>query len=508
MSYKVKNRNLFNTANVGQISCSKGIWLILFLVGLVFPLLFFLTGCEPAETQTEVRSEYRDELPASRRKHRPPNIVLVTICSGRYQQMGFSGYSRPTTPFIDSLADRGVSFSNAVASSSWTKPTTATILTGLTPNVHRMTDYYEIGDIRSEDFEPKRTLSNDIVTIAECLKEVGYATFYRNNNIHASQFFNMDQGFDDAPLLRSNVETPKMLDDFNQWVKSIDDDQPFFFFMLTRDTHLPYMPDYEYYRKFSRDQKPIPADRYEQVAVAIRVAMARAEKSDLDIPERFRQAFIDLYDGELAQLDNSLRRLPEILEENGKLSNTLIVVTADHGERLFDAHGVLGHSRSFMEEAVLHVPLIFFGKSVPSGMNVDDVVRTIDIYPTLAEIAGANPPDIIQGRSLTPYFSGKPMEPVNAFGSYGEDAHVVRWDKYKLHRTGENEISQLFDIEKDPDEVSNVRDKYPEITGYLESELEKWLDMEAKLRELVSTGETRELTPEVIENLRSLGYIQ
>ena len=319
--------------------------------------------------------------------------------------MGFAGYSRPTTPFIDSLAAKGVSFSNAVASSSWTKPTTATILTGLTPNVHRMTDYYELGVILSKDFKPKRTLSDDIVTIAECLKEVGYATFCRNNNIHASQFFNMTQGFDDTPLMRGDVETPEMLEDFNQWVKTADDDQPFFFFMLTRDAHLPYIPDYEYYQKFSSGKEPIPPERFRKIAASVRISITRAEKKGVEVPERYKQALIDLYDAELAQLDNALSRLPEILEENGKLSDTLVVITVDHGERLFDAHGALGHSRGFMEEAVLHVPLIFFGNSAPSGMNVDDVVRTIDIYPTLAEIAGANPPDIIQGRSLTPYFS-------------------------------------------------------------------------------------------------------
>ena len=100
------------------------------------------------------------------------------------------------------------------------------------------------------------------------------------------------------------------------------------------------------------------------------------------------------------------------------------------------------------------------------------------------------------------------MEPVSAFSSYRELTHVVRWDKYKLHRSEKKGESKLFDIEMDPSEVSDICKEYPEIVGHLEGELERWLDMEAKLRELVSTGERRELTPEIIENLRSLGYIQ
>ena len=469
-------------------------------------LMSFIAGCEPSDDSRSVDGSVTSRHGANIEKSRP-NIVLITICTGRYRQFGIGGYGRPTSPFIDSLAASGVSFETAVASSSWTKPTTATILTGLTPNVHGMTDYYEYNTIISKGFEPKRTLSDDVVTIAECLKEAGYATSCRNNNIHASQFFNMTQGFDDCPLVTGQTDTPKMLKSFSDWLGSLDKKQPFFFFMLTRDAHIPYLPSYEYYRKFSRSDSQVGPKMLRNYAFGLRKHVADLEKKKVAVPDAVKRDFIDLYDAELAQLDNALREIPRILDKHGVSSNTLVILTADHGERLFGQHGYLGHSRVFMGEEVLQVPLVFSGAGIPQGVRIKDIVRTIDLYPTIASIAGADAPDMIQGRSLVPYFRGEALDAVSAFASYRGVAHVCRLGQYKLHRSKDG-AHQLFDLASDPDEINDLAEGLPEIAGELAGKLDHWLEMEAELQKLVSSGETRELTPDVIERLRSLGYIQ
>lgn len=437
-----------------------------------------------------------------------PNVVLVTICSCRYANLGIAGYKRPTSPFIDRLAADGVLFDQASASSSWTKPTTASILTGLTPNVHGMTDYYEYGDIVRKGFEPKRILADDVVTLAECLKEAGYATFCRNNNIHAGEFFNMVQGFDDSRIVGEAFSTGYMLRDFRNWLKTQDANKPVFFFLLTRDAHIPYVPQYEYYRRFSRSAKLIPEAQLLQRSNELKNKITALVRDNQPIPEDMKQLMVDLYDADLAQLNDMLANIPKVLAEAGRGRNTVIILTADHGERFFDAHGAISHAGGFLEEHIVHVPLIFHGAGMPKGKKISSVVRSIDIYPTITDLAGAEPPDVVQGTSLLPLIAGDDSFPeLTAFASYMEEDHMVRRNNYKFHQLRDGTLS-LFDVSRDPQELVNLMETEPEIAAEMEKLLDDWLEQERALRQLVARGQTRELSPEVIEELRSLGYVE
>lgn len=437
-----------------------------------------------------------------------PNIILVTICTGRFWNMGIGGYDRDTTPFIDALAKRGVLFSDAVSSSSWTKPTTASILTGMTPNVHGMTDYYEYGDIRRQGFAPKRVLADEIITIAECLGEAGYKTFCRNNNIHASHFFNMTQGFDDAPPIYGNYETPMMLADLEAFLDKTDADTPFFAFMLTRDAHVPYMPEYKFYRKFCRSKQPVPPSELRQHCASMKVRLNQMSKNRLPFSQQQKRDYIDLYDAELNQLDMALSTIPSLLQKTKRDGNTVIIITADHGERFFGAHGPLGHAGGFMGEALTHIPLVFFGSGIPDNRVIDKQVRSIDLYPTLAALAGATSPPVVQGRSLLPLICGDTSQPeLSAFTSYREQDHAVRMDGYKLHLFADGH-TELYDIKDDPHELKELSQSHPEQGDKLADELKRWMDLEAKLSEQVARGEMRELSPEALEALRDLGYIE
>lgn len=474
--------------------------------------LIFCAGCDksdssnssaPQDAKQGDAKKCIETLRASR-----PNIVLITICTGRFWNMGIGGYDRDTTPFIDSLAQRGVLFTDAVASSSWTKPTTASILTGMTPNVHGMTDYYEYSDIRSRGFSPKRVLADEIITIAECLKQAGYATFGRNNNIHASHFFNMLQGFDDAPPIYRHHETPMMLDDLSSFLKKTDADTPFFAFILTRDAHIPYIPNYEFYRKFCRSKTPYPRDGFEQHCAQMKVRFTEMAKRKIPLTDEQKRDYIDLYDAELNQLDTALSKLPDVLKSAGRDRNTVIVVTADHGERFFGAHGALSHAGGFMGEALTHIPLVFTGAQIPEYRRVNQQVRSIDIYPTLADLAGAKPPPVVMGRSLIPAICGDTSHPTpSAFSSYRERDHAVRMDGFKLHLFADGH-TELYNVAEDPQELKELSESHPDKLDQLADELKRWLDLEAKLSEQVARGEMRELSPEVLEQLRDLGYIE
>jgi arylsulfatase A-like enzyme len=140
-------------------------------------------------------------------------------------------------------------------------------------------------------------------------------------------------------------------------------------------------------------------------------------------------------------------------------------------------------------------------------VKIDDVVRSIDVYPTLAALAGARPPGVVQGRSLLPRIRGEPMPPVSAFASYDGAFHVVRMGDDKLHLAEPAEFS-LYDVASDPEETSPRVDVAPEKVARLRRELQRWLDDEAALRRRVAQGDTKALSPDAIEQLRELGYIE
>lgn len=487
-------------------------WIAATILMIALLVVASTTGCEKyksdaPESTANVSAENieacQKKLEASR-----PNIILVTICTGRFWNMGIGGYDRDTTPFIDSLAKRGVLFSDAVSSSSWTKPTTASILTGMTPNVHGMTDYYEYGDIRSQGFSPKRVLADDIITIAECLKDAGYKTFCRNNNIHASHFFNMLQGFDDAPPVYGDFDTPMMLADLETFLEKSDTDTPFFAFMLTRDAHVPYAPSYEFYRKFCRSERIVPPSALLEYCELMKLGVNQMARERMPFPDQLKRDYVDLYDADLNQLDTDLSAIPALLKKTKRDANTVIIVTADHGERFFGAHGLLGHAGGFMGEALTHIPLVFSGWGIPDNRVVPQQVRSIDLYPTLAALAGATPPPVVQGRSLLPLICGDTSQPeLSAFTSYREQDHAVRMDGYKLHLFADGH-TELYNIKEDQHELKDLSQSQPEQADKLADELKRWLDLEAKLSEQVARGEMRELSPEALEALRDLGYIE
>jgi arylsulfatase A-like enzyme len=435
-----------------------------------------------------------------------PDIVLVTLCTFRMAHTGFGGYDRNTTPFLDSLAASGVLFENATSASSWTKPSVTSLLTGLTPNVHGLTDMSGDRDIIAGEFTPQRILADDVVTLAECLKDAGYATASRVNNVQAGEFYNIGQGFDDA-VTSHEMDTPAILRDFESWLARRPAGQPVFFFMLTRDAHMPYDPNYEYFEKFSRSERTVSRESYPGYRQWLHSRVKRRLDARRSVAPETQRQFIDLYDAELAQLDDALRALPDILERAGRRNRTLIVVIADHGERFFE-RGRIGHA-GIPDEATIHVPLIFAGLDVPIGKRVAPVVRSIDVYPTLAALAGAAAPDVLQGTSLVPILYGPPeaAEALTAFASFMESHHTVRQENYKLHlwRGGRR---SLYDLNRDPGEMNDVFAEKPDVAERLDQELIRWLDAEEALRAIVAQGGTRTLTPEVIEQLRSLGYIR
>ncbi len=477
---------------------------------LVLPTLFLITECGSPEPVSEGRSTVQPPV------HRvQPDIVIVMIDSLRYDHLGCYGYARPTSPQIDCLATEGVRFQNAISTTSWTLPAHAALFTGLFDETHGLLH----NDLR---------LSDNMVTLAELLRGVGYRTagFYGGPYLHPT--YGLSQGFDtwvscitkfdetlpqdivrtiaegDINISHSDITGYQTLEKVRLWLQALDD-RPFFLFLHLWDVHYDYIPPAHYIRMFDPDYNGALTGN----------DMMHNPDVRADMPRRDLEHLIALYDGEIRFTDDILSNILAEINGRKRLHEALVVVTADHGEEFFE-HGYKGHQRSLYEE-VVRIPLIFrwLGRLDP-GHVVKEQVRIIDIMPTVASLADVSLRSKVQGRDISPLLRGGKLKPEAALCTLHvtgmQELHAVRTNRQKLITSPspyeQRPNFQFFDLMRDPGELITQ----PIWTnGYYEarSTLNK-LRRESRLlsRRL---GETVRIAPPpdnaLREKLRSLGYL-
>ncbi|MGH7337617.1 MAG: sulfatase, partial [Myxococcota bacterium] len=336
----------------------------------------------------------------------PPNILVYLIDTLRADHLGCYGYPKPTSPAIDAFAERAVRFREARANASWTRPAVATILTGLYPITHQTQ--------RTQD-----RLSDRFVTVAERLSAAGWQTAMVTTNANVARKFGFGQGFDHFDYfaermrgpethVRSSVAQRAALD----WLDRRDPSRPFFVFVHTADPHDPYTPAPEFRRRFAAD--------VEDRRIGSRTSMAQLESLPEAQASAQRRALISLYDGEVAQNDESFGKLLAELARRGLDRTTAVLLTSDHGEEFFE-HGGWKHGQTLYEEQ-LRIPLVL---SLPGGRGagtvVADPVEQIDLAPTLLDLARLPIPRELPGRSLVPHVDGRsPARPGHVFYAWLE----------------------------------------------------------------------------------------
>lgn len=435
-----------------------------------------------------------------------PNVVLIEICSLRYDHLGCTGYDRPTSPTIDALASAGVLFGNCISQSSWTKPSTASILTGLGPNVHGLTEPYSVSEITAEGFMPTRALSPDVVTIAEALKLGGYQTAGFVANVNAWPVFGVSQGFDhyDYAYPRAGHALVHRLGD---WLRGSDPKKPFFAFMLFFDVHHAYDPPYAFYESLSRDENQVSVFDYPSYRAGTNFPFLYSIRSRPD-PDKIQpgqlEQWVDLYDGAVRTVDHAVEEVVEELVAQHLDHNTAILVVADHGDSLGE-HNRSGHGNSLYQELV-HVPLVMYLPGIRGGQVVDRLVRSIDIYPTVCEYCGVPVDAHVQGRSLLSMLKGKEKSSgaTIALSSMGNNRNAIQDGRWKLVRYGKME---LFDLESDPGETRDLSTRQP-------VEFDTWrMKLAEAVREDEELKQTYRASSSILdrnelEQLKSLGYIK
>jgi arylsulfatase A-like enzyme len=434
-----------------------------------------------------------------------PNLFLVTIESLRTDHVGCYGYDRATTPGLDRLATEGTRYSRASAPTSWTLTSHATLLTGLYPSAHRV-------------IEPRHRLAESYATLAETLQEAGYQCAGIVSGPFLRSAYGLQQGFeifDDSPSsvtqedAHGDITNPEMEARILRFLlEERDPSRPFFLFAYFWDVHYDYLPPPPYDTLFVPESAPSFDLRDYGSNPRVRPDMR---------PEELAYV-VSQYDGEIRCTDDALGRILDTLRGRGLWENTMIAVTADHGEEFFE-HGAKGHKNNLYAES-MNVPLIVKWAGNAARPATDDrLTGLLDLYATLAEAAGLAAP-ATDGRSLTAAPRG-PSDPLfqelvttyygrGASGRMkkaGEQWWAVQAGPYRLISVPARNVNVLFDVAADPMERAPLG---PDAAPLLEERLRLLPAWQGRMRAEASRHEDAgeaELTGGEIERLRSLGYL-
>jgi arylsulfatase A-like enzyme/cytochrome c-type biogenesis protein CcmH/NrfG len=393
-------------------------------------------------------------------------VLLVTIDTLRADHVGCYGDAGAATPTLDALARRGARFETAVAHVPLTAPSHASILTGHTPPVHGL---HNNGGF---------VLAPAVRTAAQDFHDAGYHTAAFVSGFPLDRRFGFDRGFelyeDHLPRGNDPRRTPYVerfadatTDVALRWLSSAVDSSkptPWFLWVHYYDPHAPYEP---------------PAD----------------------LAERFKSM---PYDGEIAFVDRELARVLKAIQDHGALDNTLVLVTADHGESLGE-HGEGTHG-VFIYDATLRVPWIMAGPQIAAGRVSTTVARSIDVLPTLLDYAGLSASGL-EGRSMRPAASGHEMEDTPSYAESLYSQFELGWAPLYGWRTARYKLieapqAELYDLQQDASERTNQISQKGALVGRLRAGLESALRQPGP--ETAAPGAT---DPDTVQRLRSLGYL-
>ncbi len=446
-------------------------------LGLALLLLIGIVGCEKTE--------------GNRR-----NVVLIVLDTVRADHLGLYGYGRPTSPALDRWSERGAVFDMALATSPWTLPSFGSIYTGELPSRH------SAGLLMPDEGQGRSFVALDptVPSLPQLLAARGYATAAVINNPFLHPQFGVARGFEtydyapgnNAQIRRADVIVQRSL----SWLDARDD-RPFFLVVHFFDPHMNYDPPLAVRGRFAKDYKG-------KLTLPISdLAGIREGKIELDDADR---TFIAAaYDEELLFVDVQLGRLFEGFRERGVLGDTVIVLTSDHGEELFD-HGGFEHGYSVHQE-VLHVPLVLWGPGI-DGKRYGGAVSIADISPTILEALGLPATEGVVGRSLWGVVTRDEVVPERELIAEGvlwgpERKALVRWPQKATLNVVSRERS-LYDLSTDPTEQRNLAGTQLAVVNSMLSDL---IDRVREAQRARIQQHAAAIPAETREQLRALGYL-
>lgn len=435
---------------------------------------------------------------------RQPDVYVIVMDTVRRDFMGFAGYERPTTPVLDAFAETATEYPRAKATAPWTLPSHASLFTGTYPFEHGARGYWDpkwtVEALqRMNNRGNVRGLSAERLTLAEWLSARGYRTgAVVANDVFLGERYGVDRGFDHYDL---GIErAPRINERALRWLDEADD-RPTFLFLNYMDAHKPYN-DAPVERL--GEQPPYEKPLVHRVQRAIHSQSPKLDRSEL-------AQIVRWYELGIANLDAAIGDLIAELEARGRLENSLIVITSDHGE-YFGEYDLFGHSKDVHEE-VLAIPLIVREPGQAEGRIDDRLIGLAQIPALIAEIVAPEATEL-------PFANAHPERVLGELhGSrmkdlkepWGPRLMRSRFALYEgpwklIHSTdGQHELHDLRVGERDNlalDQRSTVLDLQKQLMRLVERGSESLASLDAD----TLTAEEQELSPEEVERLESLGY--
>ncbi len=438
------------------------------------------------------------------------NVILISVDTLRADHLGCYGYTRDTSPNIDALAEDGIRFANAYASSSWTLPSHVSLMTSLHGVHHQV-------------YRDDERMDPELVTLAEMFHSGGFTCAAFTGGGFVSPAYGFAKGFDTYDVSAGGVfhqdSADRVFRSVSEWIDR-HVDRRFFLFLHTYQPHSPYACPLPYKVMYLDDDSLFGhADLFRH--------LGGKENLYRPLPEAERRNLIDLYDGEIRYVDDRLiAPLVAQLKGLGLYDRTLIVFLSDHGEEFFD-HGAWGHGQSLYDE-LLKVPLVLkLPGSEYGGTAPGTIVSLVDILPTLVDVMGWEPSSHAwDGESLVPVIEGKETEDRRFLADIGGNilrSHVPRkiatnrgrikmifnegYSPEDLEFFGfeppQRGPAELYDLAADPAESSSIADRQPSLAN----DILRWInEFYAGARK----GQTRKarIDQSVRDQLKALGYIR
>lgn len=419
-------------------------------------------------------------LTSSACKSRKPadfNVVLIVIDTLRSDHLSFYGYDTETAPFLAELADRSILFKNVFSASSWTSPATASIFTSLLPFQHGvMMGLMAI--IKTQKIDPDIKVNRipaEIDTITEVFKRSGFKTYGISDNLNIGEKQGFDQGFD--RLQTFNYRGARHVNNLlKKWKDGITTGGKYFLYLHYMDPHAPY------------HQHEPPTQTLKG-------------KKEISIAA---------YDSEIGYVD---RHIKEVYDSFGWEENTLLIITSDHGEGLWD-HGFMGHGYTLYREEI-QVPLLITLPDSREKKVVDRNVSTIDILPTVRELVGLPHSRQDEGENLVPLIRGKKTKTEERFiFSHLWNIDTRSRKKIEFQSTIYRNIHfilrvpsgrELYNLNRDKKERRNRFFSNTKSARVLES---RYRDFMKKCKKFNPESVYHRLSNEKLEKLKSLGYLR
>jgi arylsulfatase A-like enzyme len=456
-------------------------------------------------------------IASSTTKSGKTNVVLLIVDTLRADRLGCYGYEKPTSPSIDAIAKQGVLFEQTYVQWASSLPSHASIMTSTYPHVHGA-------------FPNGKHLNPELPTLAKILKAQGYTNGAFVSNSLVGNQYNFHLGFDtfidQAAFDYRNTTLAAWIHSLNA-VRAIDhlthndlfttlavswigvhQSEPLFLWMQWLYPHAPYRPPAKFL-------EPV-AKPYSGIANGTMAQIELINKKKLTLSPEDEERYSALYDGEVLCSDYQIGRIVDKLRSLNLLDNTLLIISADHGENL-NEHGMeYGHYGVY--DSSVRIPLIFAKPhELPAGKRVSQVVQSLEVAPTILDLLEIPRPPQFQGRSLRPLIFEDNLEWESVAHSVMFRDNVnflaLRSGEWKINlkvRDGQNTY-ELYHITTDPNELNNRFETETMIADSLQNVLSQWIESNFQPADLVYAPGTyfkEDFDKATIERLRALGYIK